>query len=381
MIPVVLQQPKRLFFGAGSVSKTLEEWKAAELNRILVVTSAGLEALVDRVVAPWRQSGIVVEVFSKIDREPDIRLFAEVLKVARSFEPDGVVGFGGGSPIDVAKLLAALWNKEQTPSDVFGIGLLKGRSTYLACIPTTAGTGADVSPNSILLDESDLLKKGVVSPYLVADASFVDPELTLGLPPSITAATGYDALVHCMEAYANVHAHPIVDVIALEGIRRIGLNLEKAVSDGSDLNARTEVMLGALYGGLCLGPVNTAAVHALAYPLGGAFHVAHGVSNSLLTPHVFRFNLPAAVDRYADIARMLGVERGLSDEATGQRGVERLTELSINCGIPQHLRDFDVPEEALSVMARDSMKVTRLLQNNPRPVTEEDALEIYRSAW
>jgi alcohol dehydrogenase class IV len=301
--------------------------------------------------------------------------------VARSCEPNGVVGFGGGSPIDVAKLLAALWNKEQTPSDVFGIGLLKGRSTYLACIPTTAGTGADVSPNSILLDESDLLKKGVVSPYLVADASFVDPELTLGLPPSITAATGYDALVHCMEAYANVHAHPIVDVIALEGIRRIGLNLEKAVSDGSDLNARTEVMLGALYGGLCLGPVNTAAVHALAYPLGGAFHVAHGVSNSLLTPHVFRFNLPAAVDRYADIARMLGVERGLSDEATGQRGVERLTELSINCGIPQHLRDFDVPEEALSVMARDSMKVTRLLQNNPRPVTEEDALEIYRSAW
>lgn len=378
---VILQQPKRLFIGAGCVSDSLDEWRRHGLKRLFVITSAGLDALVDQVVAPWREAGLEVEVCSEVNREPDLALFSSVVDAARAFEPEGVIGLGGGSPIDVAKLLAALWNADQTPADVFGIGLLKGRSTYMACIPTTAGTGADVSPNSILLDESDQLKKGVVSPYLVPDASFVDPELTMGLPPAITAATGYDALVHCMEAYANVHAHPIVDVIALEGIKRIGANLEKAVEEGSNVEARGNVMTGALYGGLCLGPVNTAAVHALAYPLGGAFHVPHGVSNSLLTPHVFRFNLPAAVSRYADIGRALGVDESLSDEEAGERAVDRLTELSINCGIPQRLRDVNVPEKSIDVLAKESMKVTRLLQNNPRVLSEDDARKIYRSAW
>ncbi len=381
MNQIILQQPKRLFFGAGCVDKTLDEWQSKGLRRLLVVSSSGLEGLVDQVVSPWKAAGLDVEICCQVNREPDLALFASVMDAARAFAPDGIIGLGGGSPIDVAKLLAALWNGEQTPHDVFGIGLLKGRSTYLACIPTTAGTGADVSPNSILLDESDQLKKGVVSPHLVPDASFVDPELTFGLPPSITAATGYDALVHCMEAYANLHAHPIVDVIALEGIRRIGGYLEDAVRDGSNIEARENVMLGALHGGLCLGPVNTAAVHALAYPLGGAYHVPHGVSNSVLTPHVFRFNVSAAVDRYAGIARALGVGEGASDEEAAELGVERLTDLSINCGIPQRMRDLNVPESAIDVMATESMKVTRLLNNNPRPLTVEDAREIYRSAW
>src|SRR5262249_48336492 len=160
---------------------------------------------------------------------------------------------------------------------------------FLVCLPTTAGTGSEVSPNAILLDEADQLKKGVVSPYLVPDAAYVDPQLTRSVPPSVTAATGLDALTHCIEAYANKFAHPAVDLYALQGVGIIAQNLLRAVRNGGDMEARTELSLGSFYGGLCLGPVNTAAVHALAYPLGGQFHVAHGVSNAVLLPHVIRF--------------------------------------------------------------------------------------------
>lgn len=382
MSTLILQQPKRLFFGPGCLSGVADELKRYSLGRVFVVTNQGAPASMAEAQIPvWKSQGIDAEIFDGINKEPDLALFNQTLDAARTFHPDAVIGIGGGSALDVAKLVAALWNGSQSVQKVFGIGLLNGRSTYLACIPTTAGTGADVSPNSIILDEDERLKKGVVSPYLVPDASFVDPNLTLGLPPSITAATGYDALVHCMEAYANKFSHPVVDAIALEGIRRIGRSLERAVEDGSDLEARTNVMHGALNGGLCLGPVNTAAVHALAYPLGGRYHVAHGVSNSLLTPAVFRFNLPSAYHRYAGIARALGVGFGAPDDIAAELGLKRLEELSLNCGIPQRMRDVGVPEEAIVEMAKESMKVTRLLQNNPRELTAADAESIYRAAW
>ena len=379
---LILQQPKRLFFGPRCVSGIVEELKAAKSKRIFVVTSAGAPAEMAAIqMKAWKSEGFETGMFDGIYQEPDLATFQRTLDAVRAFSPDAVIGFGGGSALDVAKLVAALWNGSQTAHEVFGIGLLSGRNTYLACIPTTAGTGADVSPNSVILDEAEKLKKGVVSPYLVPDASFVDSALTLGLPPAITAATGFDALVHCMEAYANKHAHPVVDAIALEGIRRIGANLEQAVNTGSDLVARTNVMHGALNGGLCLGPVNTAAVHALAYPLGGAYHIAHGVSNSLLTPAVFRYNLPAAPDRYAGIGRALGVGIDEPDEVAAEMGLARLEELSIRCGIPQRMRDLGVPEDAISTLAQESMKVTRLLQNNPRELTAADAETIYRQAW
>ena len=199
---------------------------------------------------------------------------------------------------------------ERSPfGEVFGIGQLRARAVRLFCIPTTAGTGADVSPNAILIDEGESLKKGVVSPHLVPDVAIIDPALTLDLPPAVTAATGIDALVHCIEGYANRFAHPATDLYALQGIRLIGRSIETAVARGTDRAARADVMLGALYGGLCLGPVNTAAVHALSYPLGGEYRIPHGVANSLLLPYVLRFNLPAMVERYAEIALALGVAR------------------------------------------------------------------------
>jgi alcohol dehydrogenase class IV len=197
----------------------------------------------------------------------------------------------------------------------------------------------------------------------------------------VTAATGVDALVHCIEAYANRFAHPMVDLYALQGVRLIGASLLRAVEKGDDLEARAEMALGSLYGGLCLGPVNTAAVHALAYPLGGEFHVAHGVSNAVLLPAVMAFNLPASPQRYADIALALGVEPGDTPLETAQRGVARIRELYAQCGVPAHLSELGISADSIPRMAEWAMKVTRLLKNNLRELTASDAEEIYRAAY
>jgi alcohol dehydrogenase class IV len=292
----------------------------------------------------------------------------------------------------VAKLVAALAQGRQGVEEVFGINLLQGRGLFLVCLPTTAGTGSEVSPNAILLDEADQLKKGAVSPYLVPDAAVVDPLLTLSVPPGVTAATGLDALTHCIEAYTNKFAHPAVDTYALEGMRLISANLLRAVRKGSDEEARANLALGSLYGGLCLGPVNTAGVHALSYPLGGQFHVAHGVSNAVLLPHVLRFNLTRAPERYARVARALGADGadGLEANRPGdpsailaaaERGVEYLARLSEQCGVPQRLSQLGVPREAIPSLAKAAMKVTRLLKNNPRLITEQDAVRIYEGSY
>ena len=381
MNPIVLQQPKRVFFGVGSAQHVAEELAAAGRKRIYVVSSPTAARHNADLVATWRTAGATVEVNDTVNREPEIALFESVLAAARAFAPDAVIGLGGGSPLDVAKLVAALLDGRQAVRDVFGIGNLRGRGVYLACVPTTAGSGSEVSPNAVLIDEAERLKKGVISPHLVADAAFLDPALTVSVSPAVTASVGIDALVHCMEGYANKAAHPAVDVYALEGIRRIGRSITKAVTQGGDLAARTDVMLGAFYGGLCLGPVNTAAVHALSAPLGGEHRIAHGVANSLLMPHVFRFNLPAMPERYADIAVALGVVPAESALATAEAGLRRLVELSRACGVPQRLRDVNIPEAALPKLASAAAKIQRLLKNNPREVAEVDALAIYRAAW
>lgn len=378
---VVLQQPKRIVFGNECAMQCVDEVTALGKKRFFIVTSPPIVPLVEPVAARLKEKGAAVEIYDKIEAEPDIAIFHDALNTARAFEPDAVLGLGGGSALDVSKLVAALVDSEENIKDLFGIGLLKGRNTYLACLPTTSGTGSEVSPNAILLDEDEELKKGVVSPYLMPDAAFVDPLLTLTVPPGVTAATGVDAMVHCIEAYTNKFAHPTVDLYALQGTRLIAANLERAVKDGKDVEARANLSLGSLYGGLCLGPVNTAAVHALAYPLGGEFHIAHGVSNAVLLPHVTRFNLPAAVERHADVAMALGCEAGATAQETAERGLERMFEFVKAVGIPQHLEEFGVKESDIPHLATEAMKVTRLLKNNPREVTAADAEEIYKAAF
>ncbi|MEJ0098551.1 MAG: iron-containing alcohol dehydrogenase [Pseudomonadota bacterium] len=379
---VSLQLPRKMVFGAGCI-KDAAEWIAAQAPKgVLIITSPQPVAqLADPLVAALRAQGIPVAVWDEIAKEPHVDDLARGLAAARDAKASLIVGLGGGSAMDVAKLVAALLDGRQKIGEVFGIGKLAARSTPLVCMPTTSGTGSEVSPIAIVQDSADGMKKGVISPHLVPDAAFVDPEMTIGMPPAVTAATGIDALTHCIEAYANRQAHPVVDTWALEGIRRIARSLPAAYANGADVVARADVALGSLYGGLCLGPVNTAAVHALAYPLGSDHGVAHGVSNAVLLGEVLEFNLPAAPQRYAEVARALGVSEEGSTEDIAARGIGLIRELNRVCAIPAHIAELGVPESCIDKMAESALTVQRLLQMNPRTVTLQDARDIYRRAF
>ena len=378
--PLTLHQVRSLAFGAGCSQQCASALAARKARSVFLVTAPPLLDMAAPLIGEIRHGGCEVTVWSEARQEPTIRDFDAALAVARGAKADAVIGLGGGSAMDVAKLVSAFLDSTQSVYDAFGVGKLVSRNTYLMCLPTTSGTGSEVSPIAILLDEADDLKKGVVSPHLVPDAAYVDPLFTVTMPPSVTAATGIDAFTHCVEAYANRFAHPIVDNYAIEGIRLISHNLVRAIENGKDIEARTAVSLGSLYGGMCLGPVNTAAVHALSYPLGGEFHVAHGVANAVLLPHVLEFNLPAAPKRYAEVAIALGVAPGATYEETARRGLERVRALSSQCGLPSTLGHFGIDASAIDRMSAAAMTVQRLLERNLRVVTEQDAKNIYRAA-
>lgn len=381
MKEITLLQPQKIVFGTGCINKLVDDYQKLGFKRLFVLTAPPIRPLIEEPLAVLAEGGISIEVVQDIVAEPTVNDFKRILEQARRFGADSVVGIGGGSVLDVTKLVASFINSEQQVEDCFGTGFIKAKGLWFACLPTTAGTGSEVSPNAILLDECDHLKKGIVSPYLIADAAYVDPKLTWSVPAKVTADTGMDALTHCIEAYTNKFAHPTVDIYALQGIRLIAANLEKAVKNGHDVEAREALALGSLYGGLCLGPVNTAAVHALSYPLGGEFHIPHGLSNAILLPSVMKFNRPANLRRYAEVALALGCEPGQDADETAQHGVEFIYRLAEAVGIPQKLTELGIPQTAVPGMAKAAMEVQRLLKNNPREVTEQDALNIYNSLY
>lgn len=381
MKAITLLQPQKIVFGTGCIETFTEDYKKMGLQRLMVLTAPPILPIIEEPLASLKAAGVSIEIFQNILAEPTVNDFKKILEAARQFKADSVVGIGGGSVLDVTKLVAAFLNSDQQVEDCFGTGFIKRKGLWFACLPTTAGTGSEVSPNAILLDERDHLKKGIVSPFLIADAAYVDPKLTWTVPAKVTADTGMDALTHCIEAYTNKFAHPSVDIYALQGIRLIAANLEKAVKNGKDVEAREALAFGSLYGGLCLGPVNTAAVHALSYPLGGEFHIPHGLSNAILLPSVMKFNMPANVKRHAEVAVALGCKPGKNDEETAQRGVEFIYRLAEAVGIPKKLTDLGIPQTAVPGMAKAAMQVQRLLKNNPREVTEQDARDIYNSLY
>ena len=381
MKQITLLQPQKIVFGTGCIATLVEDYKKMGLQRLFVLTAPPIRPLIEDTLAELKSAGVNIEVFQDIVAEPTVNDFKKILEVARQFKADSVVGVGGGSVLDVTKLIAAFINSDQQVEDCFGTGFIKQKGLWFACLPTTAGTGSEVSPNAILLDELDHLKKGIVSPFLIADVAYVDPKLTWTVPAKVTADTGMDALTHCIEAYTNKFAHPSVDIYALQGIRLIAANLEKAVKNGQDQEAREALAFGSLYGGLCLGPVNTAAVHALSYPLGGEFHIPHGLSNAILLPSVMKFNMPANIKRHAEVAIALGCQPGKNDEETAQRGVDFIYQLADAVGIPKKLTDLGIPQTAVDGMAKAAMQVQRLLKNNPREVTEQDARDIYNSLY
>ncbi len=378
--PLKIFFPGKLVFGNGTLPQLADDVIALQPSKVFIATIEPLTNTLTPFIAKLKDNKIEILTDTSIVAEPSFADFEKLMQTVTPFNPDVVIGIGGGSVLDIAKLIAAQLENEQQLKDYVGIGLLKGRKRKLICVPATSGTGSEVSPNAILVDDENQ-KKGIISPHLVPDIVYVDPLLTVSVPASITAATGLDALTHCLEAYTNKFSQPFIDMYAYEGMRLIAAYIETAVKDGSNIEAREKVAMGSLLGGFCLGPVNTAGVHALSYPLGSMFHLAHGLSNALLLPYIMEYNIPAATKKYAEVAMALGCDKKATDEATAFAGVEKIRELIKACGIPATLKEVNVPEAAIPQMAVDALKIQRLLKNNPREITEQDAINIYKAAY
>lgn len=379
MNAITLLQPQRIVFGTGSLAELPNDAALVDSHKILMLIALPVMEAMKEVEESLRKTGreLLLIPYS-FPGEPTFRQFDQLLNESEKFQPDCVIGVGGGSVLDSAKLLAAMTGNDQKYADVVGVNLLKKRMRKLICVPTTSGTGSEVSPVAILLNEANHAKSGIVSPALLADAAYIDPLLTTGLPPKFTAETGMDALCHCIEAYTNKFSHPTVDIYALKGIELISQNLLKAFENGNDTEARSAMSLGSMYGGLVLGPVNTHGVHCLSYGLGGKYHTSHGLANAVLLPSVMRYNLETLPEKHADIAVAMGIEPKANVYETALAGIERIEEISRKCGIPSSLTELGIAENDLPELAQIAMSTTRLLKNCPRPMSKEDAIGIYK---
>jgi len=355
-------------------------------QKIFFVTDPGLVdlGLINPALDSLKQAGVTFEVFSDVVADPPASIVEEACAKARALDIDGVIGFGGGSSMDVAKLVALMVGSGEKLDDIYGVNMVKGKRLPLIQIPTTAGTGSEVTPISIITVGATE-KKGVVAPALLPDIALLDAELTLGLPASITAATGVDAMVHAIEAYTSTSANnnPVSRVLACEALRLLGDNIRRVVTNPGDIEARSNMLLGSTLAGQAFANSPVAAVHALAYPLGGIYHIPHGLSNALVLPHVMAFNAPNCLAEYSALAPYIFPK--LADISEPKERVDQLiaqiAQLSKDLGLQTTLREMNIAEDALATLASEAMKQTRLLVNNPRDVDEQAALEIYRSAF
>ena len=376
-----------LRFGSGQAKDCCKEICNMLGQRILFVSDKDLMSLgLTENTLKELQKMSSVQVFDDVEADPSQKTLLKAIEVGKKFNATGVIGFGGGSSMDVAKLAALILGSNENLEEAWGVAKAKGPRLPLALIPTTAGTGSEVTPISIItVGEEE--KKGVSSALILPDLAILDPDLTLGLPANTTAATGIDAMVHAIEGYSssNKNNNPISKMLAIEALKLLSGSIEKAVFDGSNIEARGNMLLGSMIAGKTFANSPVAAVHALAYPIGGTFHVSHGLSNSLVLPYVLRFNSldSKAAKDYAELAPYVFPELDINKgtQAVCAEFIDKLESLSKKLGLPQKLREVDIPKNACEKMAKDAMLQTRLLVNNPREVTEVDALNIYQSAW
>ena len=376
-----------IIFGKGVSTSSSDKIIDKLGDNIFLITDADLIKIgLNKSIINELSKSSSVEVFDDVESDPSKKTLIKALDRAKTFKPTGILGFGGGSSMDIAKLVSLLIGTEQNIENIWGVGNAKGPRLPLVLIPTTAGTGSEVTPISIITLEGDQ-KKGVSSPIILPDLAVLDPELTLNLPRDITAATGIDAMVHAIEAYTSINQNnnPISKLLAIESLKLLGTSIETAVFDGHNIEARSNMLLGSMMAGQAFANSPVSAVHALAYPIGGIFHIPHGLSNSLILPHILKFNSinPKACEQYAFLAPFIFKDINLktNNQIICNEFIERLENLSSLLNIPSKLRDIDIPKEACAKMAKESMKQTRLLVNNPREVTEEDAFNIYNAAW
>ena len=368
----------------GGADRLGEIAKGIGISHVFLVTDQGLikANLLDGTLASLSGAGVRVTVFSDVLADPPELSVQAAVDNARTAGVDGVVGFGGGSSLDTAKLVSLLVRTPQVLPEIYGIGLARGPRLPLIQVPTTDGTGSEVTPISILTTPSHE-KKGVVSPLLYPDVALLDSRLTLGLPPSITAMTGVDAMVHAIEAYTTrLKKNPLSDALAIKALQLLYANILEAVSNGQNATVRENMLLGSLFAGMAFANAPVGAVHALAYPLGGHYHLPHGLTNSLVLVPVLEFNLPQTEALYAELGRAVLPElAGAGNKAAASAFVAAIRERVAVMPYAQTLRDCNVKQDDLPMLARDAMNVQRLLVNNPRDVTYEDALAIYQAAY
>ena len=383
MNPFSFNTTPSLRMGAGLAGELGQITRPICGDRVLLVTDPGMMAtgLVQQATDCLRAAGVEVTLFDQVQADPPEEIVLRAAQYAR--RATGVIGFGGGSSLDVAKLAALLAASNQPLAEAYGIGNAQGPRLPLVLVPTTAGTGSEVTPISIVTTGASE-KMGVVSPLLLPDLALLDPELTLGLPAHVTAATGIDAMVHAIEAYASVNANnnPISRALAVEALGLMGRMLLRAVQKPDDLEARTGMLLGSMLAGQAFANSPVAAVHALAYPIGGHYKVPHGLSNALVLPHVLRFNAQVAPEAYAELLPHVFPDLPAMNVAeAAMKFAQGMADLSQACGLEQGLREMGIAREVLPKLARDAMNQTRLLVNNPRPVDEAAAMQIYEAAW
>lgn len=381
------QCPAKIVTGDGSAGAVGAEAQALQITRAVVVTDKVLHEKTDsvsHVVAGLQAAGIAVEVFDDVEPDPLVGTARRSAEFARRFAPDGIVGLGGGSPLDIAKATAAILANETPLDRMWGVGNIPKPALPMILLPTTAGTGSEVTPNCILTDvkpDGGHMKKGIVSPHILARTAIVDPLLTATAPPAVTAAAGMDALTHAIETYVSRNAQPITMPLALEAIRLIGKYLRRAVADGSDLEARRHMANASMLAGLAFANGFLGAVHAIAMAMGGQFNVPHGIANALMLPYVMEFNEMASTEKFARIAEALGEPiEGLSDRDAARRAALAVHQLVTDVGLPHVLADVKIAEDRIPALAEESFGNQRLLKNNPRSATAQDLTRILESA-
>ena len=381
------QSTASLIFGNEESDNSTDQIKTLLGKNIFIITDKGLTEL--GLLEPTIKKIKIhsnVKIFDDVESDPSKSTLLKAFETAKEFNSTGVLGFGGGSSMDVAKLVSLLLGSNQDIETIWGVNNARGPRLPLVLIPTTAGTGSEVTPISIItMDDKE--KKGVSSKFILPDLAILDPLLTIDLSANITASTGIDAMVHAIEAFTSVNPNnnPISKMLSIEALKLLGSSIEVAVSDGKNIKARSNMLLGSMLAGKAFANSPVAAVHALAYPIGGLFNISHGLSNSLVLPYVLKFNSlnEEARKNYAYLAPYVfkNLENSKNDEKVCNHFIDLLENLSKKLKLPYRLRDLGIPEEACNIMAKEAMKQTRLLVNNPRKIEESDAFNIYKAAW
>lgn len=379
------QTVPNIIAGLGTIRELHQILQKGKYVRVLLVTDQGMIAqnLHEEVLYIINEAGLDYAIYADVQADPPEHIIADAISFARQEQIDVVIGFGGGSSLDVAKIIAVLSHPQQTQclNELYGIDQVEGPRLPLILIPTTAGTGSEVTPISIVTT-GETTKTGIVSPLLFADIAILDASFTRGLPKHITAATGIDAMVHAIEAYTSkIKKNPYSNMLAKQALKLLNNNLTRVLEDGDDLEARQNMLVGSMLAGQAFANAPVGAVHALAYPLGGHFHLSHGHSNAIVLTEVLKFNAPAAKQKYAELMTWLdphskGCHDGLTDLF-----IDHFNNHLQRSGLPLKLAQLDIPEHILMILAEDAMKQTRLLQNNPRDMTVEDALQIYQAIY